>query len=163
MLKMKLGINYSIGACTPVSNYPEWWNTTVTVFNKYEDPATRQITWYKTVLQNCFWKYTGNKIVVGETTIDTNTTLCRVPLNDAFLEKYQWNAVEDKSSKFTFGAGDILIKGEVTDSIDEYASGRRSSDVLAKYKKLQGCMVIDKCAINTGLGRGLEHYYVRGV
>lgn len=146
-----------------MSNYPEWWDTTVTVFNKYEDPATRKITWHKTVLHNCFWKYTGNKIVVGETALDTNTTLCRVPLNDAFLEKYQWNELEDKSQHFTFGAGDMLIKGEVQDEIDEYASGSRSSDVLAKYKKLQGCMVIDKCAINTGLGRGLEHYYVKGV
>ena len=146
-----------------MSNYPEWWDTTVTVFNKYENPATRQITWHKTVLHNCFWKYTGNKIVVGETTIDTNTTLCRVPANVAFLEKYQWNETENKSEYFTFGAGDILIKGEVSDEIDEYASGNRSSDILAKYKKLQGCMVIEQCAINTGLGRGLEHYYVRGV
>lgn len=146
-----------------MSNYPEWWNTTITVFNKYEDPATRQITWYKTVLHNCFWKYTGNRIVVGETTLDTDTTLCRVPVNPAFLERYEWNNTADKSMHFTFGTGDILIKGEVADEIDEYASGSRSSDILTKYKKLQGCMVIDKYAENTGLGRGLEHYLVKGV
>lgn len=145
-----------------MSNYPEWWNTTITVFNKYEDPATRRITWHKTVLQNCFWKYTGNKIVVGETTLETNTTLCRIPVNTAFLEKYQWNEA-DKSKHFTLGTGDIIVKGSVEDVIDEYVSGQRSSDMLAKYKKLQGCMVIEQCATNTGLGRGLEHYFVRGV
>ena len=146
-----------------MNNYPEWWNTTITVFNKYEDPVTRQITWYRAVITNCFWKNTGNKIVLGETALDTDTTICRIPLNTAFLERYDWNNTQDKSKHFTLGAGDIIIKGEVADEINEYASGYRSSDILTKYKKLQGCMVIDKCDVNTGLGRGLEHYFVRGV
>lgn len=146
-----------------MSKYPEWWNTTVTVYNKYEDPATRQVTWHKTVLHDCFWKYTGNKIVVGETTIETDTTLCRIPKSTAFLERHIWNATEDKTKYFTLGTGDIIIKGEVADEINEYASGNRSSDILTKYKKLQGCMVIDKCAINTGPGIGVEHYYVKGM
>lgn len=146
-----------------MSNYPEWWNDTITVFNKYEDPATRRITWYKTVLHNCFWKYTGNRIVVGETALDTNTIICRIPKNSAYLEKYKWDATTEKSKHYTLCPDDILIKGKVDDDIDEYASGKRSSDILTKYKRLQGCMVIEKCASNTGLGRGLEHYYVSGV
>ena len=146
-----------------MSNYPEWWNTTITVYNKVENPDTRQITWFRTVLHNCFWKYTGNKIVVGETTLETDTVLCRVPVHPAFLERHLWNNATDKSSCFTFGTGDIIIKGEVADEIDEYASGYRSSDILTKYKKYGECMVIDKCAVNTGLGRGLEHYFVKGV
>lgn len=146
-----------------MSKYPEWWNTTITVYNKYEDPATRQISWHKSVLHNCFWKYTGNKIVVGETTIDTDTTLCRIPKHTAFLENYEWNSIQDKSKHFTLSPGDILIKGEVADEINEYASGCRSSDILTKYKKLQSCMVVHQSAVNTGLGRGLEHYLVRGV
>lgn len=146
-----------------MNNYPEWWNTTVTVFNKYEDPATRKITWYKTVLHNCFWKYTGNKIVVGQTTLDTNTTLCRIPINDAFLEKHEWVDKSDKSTCFTLGAGDFIIKGDIADNIDEYVSGQRSSDVIAKYKKMQGCMVIEQYTLSAGLGRGQEHYFVRGV
>lgn len=146
-----------------MSNYPEWWNTTITVFNKYEDPSSRLITWHKTVLHNCFWKYTGNKIVVGETTLETNTTLCRIPAHTAFLEKYQWNESDTRSEHFTLSPGDILIKGEVEEIIDEYASGQRTSDILTKYKKLQGCMVIEQFAINDSPGRGMEHYYVRGV
>lgn len=146
-----------------MSNYPEWWNAAITVFNKYEDPTTRKITWYRTVLQNCFWKYTGNKIVVGETALETNTTICRIPANPTFLENYQWNSTEDKFAYFTLGPGDILVKGEVADEIDEYASGVRSSDILTKYKKCGECMVIDRCAVNAGPGRGMEHYFVRGV
>lgn len=146
-----------------MNNYPEWWNTTITVFNKYEDPATRKVTWYRTVLENCFYKNTGNRIVVGETTIETSNTLCRIPINSAFLEKYEWVDVEDKSKYFTLGAGDIIIKGNVIDDIDEYVAGHRSSDVVAKYKKMQGCMVIEQYTISAGLGRGQEHYFVRGV
>jgi len=146
-----------------VSNYPKWWNATITVYNKYEDPTSRQITWYRTVLHNCFWKYAGNKLVVGETTIETNTTMCRIPVHTAFLEKYKWEKETSKSRHFTLSTGDIIIFGEVDDDVNEYTSGQRSSDLLAKYKKLQGCMVIERCAMNTGLGRGLEHYYVGGV
>jgi hypothetical protein len=160
---MRPGINYFIGVYIRVNKYPEWWNTTVTVYNKYEDPATRKISWHKSVIHNCFWKYTGNKIVVGETTLDTNTTICRLPKSTAFLEKHLWNDTEDKSKHFTLGPGDILVRGEVADEIDEYASGFRSSDILTKYKKLQGCMVIEQSADFTGPGRGIEHYYVRGV
>lgn len=146
-----------------MSNYPEWWNTTITVYNKYEDPATRRITWYKTVLHNCFWKYTGNKITVGETTIDTDSTLCRIPVHSAFLEKYQWDNATDKSAHFTFSGGDMIVKGEVADEINEYQSGQRASDFLSKHKNMTECMVIEKCAVNTGIGRGMEHYLVKGV
>lgn len=146
-----------------MSKYPEWWNTTVTVYNKYENPADRRITWHKTVLRNCFWKYTGNKVVVGETAIETDTAICRIPKSTAFLERYDWNNTDDKSKHFTLGTGDILVRGEVADEIDEYASGFRSSDILTKYKKYGECMVIDRAAVNAGLGRGLEHYFVRGV
>ena len=146
-----------------MSKYPEWWNTTVTVFNKYEDPTSRQITWYKTVIKDCFWKNTDNAIVVGETSLVTSATICRIPKQIKFIDKYKWDALSNKSCKFTLSPDDILVRGSVADVIDEYTPGQRSSDLLAKYKKLQNCMVIRQCALNTGEGRSLEHYYVKGV
>lgn len=148
-----------------MNNYPEWWNQTITVYNKFEHPETRIITWYKTVIPRCFWKNADNKLVVGETTIESNVTVCRIPKNDKFLEKYQWNELSAnvRDNFFTFGVGDIIIRGEVHDTVNEYTKGQRSSDLLKKYKNLQGCMVIENCSINTGDGRGTEHYYVRGV
>jgi hypothetical protein len=148
-----------------MNKYPEWWEQTVTVYNKFEDPQTRVITWHKTILENCFWKNTGNKITLGETVIDTNETICRIPKNDMFLENYLWVALpnDEMSNYFTLSNGDILVRGSVEEDINEYQSGHRSSDFLIKYKKLQGCMVVDKVAINTGKGRGDEHYYASGV
>lgn len=148
-----------------MNKYPVWWDSTITVFNKYVDPATRLITWYKTVLTNCFWKYTGNKVTVGETTIESDSTICRVPINKNFREKHLWDNLQtiQRQSTFTFGVGDIIVRGNVDDTVDEYTSGKRSSDLLTKYKQMQGCMVIEKCSISVGQGRGNEHYYVKGV
>jgi hypothetical protein len=148
-----------------VNSYPMWWDTIITVYNKYNDPTTRKVTWCRSIVPNCFWKYTENKLVVGETTIETSVILCRVPISKQFLEKYKWDELSEteKENYFTFGLGDIIVKGQVADEIDEYTSGSRSSDVLNKYKNLQGCAVVQQCSINAGVGRGNEHYLVKGV
>lgn len=148
-----------------MNNYPVWWDQTVTIYNKHLNPETRVITWYKSVIKNCFWKYTGNKITVNESTIETDNTICRIPKNDKYLDRHEWEILPEESRKehFCLGTGDIIVKGEVEDIIDDYVAGSRSSDLLTKYRKLQGCMLIERCSVNTGLGRGNEHYYVKGV
>lgn len=145
--------------------YPAWWDTTLTIYNKFEDAQTRVVSWYKQTLLNCFWKYVGNEITIADVTLQTNNIICRIPKNEAFLEKYQWLELpnDQKANFFTIGAGDIIIKGDVSDIIDEYTAGHRSTDVLKKYKALQGCMEVERVTINTGAGRCSEHYYVIGV
>ena len=144
--------------------YPSWWNVTVTIFNRYEDPLTNLITWYKHIVNGCFWKYTGNKVTINETVLETNDIICRIRKDDAFLENYQWVNVpaDEKPSYFTLSKGDIIVKGEVDDNINEYSSGTHSSDVIKKYKDLQGCMIVSEFTINTDGGRCNEHYYVKG-
>lgn len=148
-----------------MSNYPEWWDTELTIYNRYEDPQTQIITWYRYVVDTCFWKYVGDKISINDITLETNNIICRIPKNDAFLEKYQWIAKpnDQMSNYFTLSPGDIIIKGAVTDTVNEYRSGSRSSDLLKKYKALQGCMTIEEVGINVGKGRNDEHYFVKGI
>lgn len=156
---------YSVYVTTGSNHYPKWWDTTITVYNRYEDPLTQLITWYHTTLGNCFWKDVGNKISINDVVLESNGIICRIPKNDNFLEKYEWMDVpnDEMSEYFTLGQGDIIVRGVVTDNIDEYQSGYRSSDFLKKYKALQGCMQIEKVGNNTGVGRGLEHYFVQGI
>ena len=146
-------------------NNPLWWNTTVTIYNKYTDAVTDVVTWHRYVVHNCFWKYVGDKVTVGQTVLETNNIICRIPQDDAFLENYEWVALpNDQMDKyFTLSQGDIIVKGSVDDVVDEYAKGHRSSDLLAKYKKLQGCMEIERYAINIDGGRNNPHYYVKGI
>ena len=147
-----------------MNNYGSWWDQTLTVYNKYTDPQTKLIIWHRHVITDCFWKYVGEKIHIGNTVIETKDIICRIPKRDDFMEKYLWiNLPNDEMSDyFTLGENDVIIKGEVDDIVDEYTSGHRSTDLVAKYKALQGCMTINRVAINTGGGRGNEHYYVKG-
>ena len=148
-----------------MNSYPVWWDTKLTIYNKYEDPQTHITTWFSNVVENSFWKYIGEKINIGNTVLETNNTICRIRKDDRFLEKHEWIALpNDKMAEhFTLSPGDMIVKGEVDDVINEYVNGQRSSDLLKKYKALQGCIVIDEVAINVGEGRCNEHYYVRGI
>lgn len=154
-----------------MNNYGPWWNTTVTIFNRYEDPQTQLVRWYKHVVPDCFWKYSGEKMVISNSAssksvvLETDTIICRIRVNNKFMEKYQWIQLpNDKMGNyFTLGIGDIIVKGEVSDEINEYTAGTRSSDLKKKYKDLQGCLEIQTFSINTGGNRGNEHYYVRGI
>ena len=140
-----------------MNNYPSWWDTTVTIYNRYEDPQTNLVSWFRHVVNGAFWKYSGNRVVVGKTVLETKDIICR-------LRKDWINIPNDlMSNYFTISQGDIIVKGDVADEIDEYVSGKRSSDLKKKYKALQGCIEIQEWANNTGGGRGNEHYYVKGI
>lgn len=144
--------------------YPMWWDKTITVYNKFQDPQTQVIKWYRTVLDNCFWKNQFQRLTVGGVEVETDSIICRVPESASFKQKQLWNKVPNdlKSNYFTFAQGDIIILGEVEDEINEYQSGSRSSELIEKYK-WQGCMVVDRLNINVGAGLGLPHYRVEGV
>ena len=148
-----------------MNNYPSWWNVTVTIYNRYEDPQTNLVSWFRHVVTRAFWKYSGNKVVVGNTVLETKDIICRLRKDDTFLEKHEWIALPNDQmlNYFTLASGDIIVKGESLDEINEYQTGKRSSDLKKKYKALQGCLEIQEWSNNTGGGRGNEHYYVKGI
>lgn len=148
-----------------MNNYPSWWNTTITIYNRYEDPQTQIVTWYRHVVPGTYWQYSGNKVFIGNTVLETKDIICRIRKDTNFLEHGAWlNIPNDQMSDyFTLNQGDIIVRDEVTDTINEYEPGLRSSDLKKKYKALQGCLEIQVWADNTGGGRGNEHYYVKGI
>lgn len=148
-----------------MSNYPVWWDTTITIYNKFIEPLTQVVTWYKTKVDKAFWKYINDKVTIGDTVLESNKIICRIRENDNYKDKYLWNELtsENKAKYFTLGQGDIIIKGDVADTVDEYQSGHRSTDLIEKYKSLQGCLEIQVVHDNTGTGRGLPHYLAQGV
>lgn len=144
--------------------YPSWWNITLTIYNKYKDPTTNVVTWYRHVVHGAFLKYIGNKMAIGDTMLETHDVICRIRKDDAFLENYVWveKPESEKPNFFTFSKGDIIIKGEVNDEVNEYQNGSRSNDLIKKYKDLQGCLVVSEYTVNVGGGRCNEHYLIRG-
>lgn len=147
--------------------YPRWWDTTITIYNRYEDPQTKVITWFRNTVNGCFWKYLYDKVVVGQTVLESNKTICRIRKDSKFREAHIYKELpnDQKPNYFTLAQGDIVIKGEVTDEIDEYTRGHYSTDLIKKYKKLQGCIEINHVAINSDGGRAgmSEHYLVEGI
>lgn len=148
-----------------MNNYPKWWDTTVTVYNKFTDTQTQVVTWYKTIINGCFWKDTGNKVTINNVVLETNNIICRIRKDPKFLERSEWVALpnDEMGNYFTLSPGDIIIRGSVDEDIDEYKSGKRATDLTKKYKALQGCMEIQAVTNNTGGGRGNEHYHVTGI
>lgn len=140
--------------------YPAWWSKTITVYNKYE-AADGTITWYSTVLTDSFIKHKGERVVLGDVEVVTDYTICRIPKSTNFAEKYEWDLAP--TGKFTLAPGDIIVFAGVSDTVDEYTAGKHSTDLLNKYKKAQGAMVIESVNINVGPGLGIEHYHVKGV
>ena len=159
---MNLEEKCCIGGYTQVNNYPSWWNSTITLYNKYVDKTTNAVYWYKTTLKNCFWNPTGVKVIIGTTSLDTSSTLCRIPKSSNFLGKAEWDASVSKQMFFTLAPGDILVYGVCTDTIDEYTKGNRSSDFLQNHRSAGDCMLVEQVHIAVGGGRGNEHYRVEG-
>lgn len=147
-----------------IVGYPVWWEDTITIYNKFVDEQTNVVSWYRTVLTDCFWQLTGTTVKVGEAVLDSKSIICRIPKNSKFLEKQAWIKQPNDlmPQYFTLAQGDIIIKGVCIDVIDEYTKGHRSTDLLGKYREYQACMEITEWSNNTGKGRNSEHYMARG-
>ena len=148
-----------------MNHYSSWWDSTITLYNKFIDPTTKKTKWFRHVITDCFYKHTVEKLTVGKTTIDTDSTICRIRVSDNFIDKKSWIELSDteKLEKFTLGAGDIIVADETDFEIDEYTQGQRASDLIKANKEWPGCFTIESININVGGGRGNEHYHVMGV
>ena len=155
-----------------MSNFPfPWWDAKITIYNKLIDPTTQRVSWYKNTCENCFWKCVNGTYTIGRSgvsstgiVLETKNIICRIPQNDKYVDKRVWKDLKDNERKdfFTLGKGDIIVLGEVTDTIDEYATGKRSTDLITKYKEFDECLEIDTYTINVRTGVGLPHYKIVG-
>lgn len=144
--------------------YPIWWDSTVTIYNKFVDKQTDITLWFRNVIPDCFWQLSGTEVNVGGTVLDAKHIVCRIPKDDRHLDKQDWvqQPNDQMANYFTLGQGDIIVKGECDFEIDEYTKGHKSTDLLGKYRDYQACMEITECSNNTGIGRNNEHYLAIG-
>lgn len=138
-----------------------FWNRTITLYNKREDEQTGVIRWYRHSLDNCFYKSTNNKINVGGVQLQTDDNIIRIPEQSNYLSPHKWLEVpNDKAGDFlTLRGGDLIFLGDVSEEIDEYTPGKRSTDIIQKYS-VMGCVHINSVNINDFVPGA--HYLVRG-
>lgn len=146
-----------------MNKYPVWWNNTVTLYNRYEDPLTQIVTWQKITLKNCFWKVNSNVSYSSDSLSNTfsNSIICRIPKNSKYVNPYQWKKLNtvSRNATFTLQIGDIVINGKIDDDIDESVKGKRSTDIISKYKDL-GAIRIELISDNSDDARNIQHYIV---
>ena len=144
--------------------YPAWWNDTITIYNKFEDPLTNLITWYRHTIEGCFVKNANNVVTVGNVTLQTNNVIVRIREDENYRNYRTWITIPNdlRGDYFTLAPNDFIVFDEVTDTIDEYTRNERSNDVLSKYQKLGIAMLIDTFQENIGDERVNPHYFVSG-
>lgn len=138
-----------------------FWNKTITLYNKFEDENTGVIKWYRHTLEHCFYKVTDNTVNVGNVQLQTDDNIVRIPAQKNYLTPYKWNklSAEEIENYMTMQGGDLILLGDVSDDIDEYVTGKRSSDLIEKYKSL-GSVFVKSVNINDFMPGA--HYFVRG-
>jgi len=138
-----------------------FWNKTITLYNKSEDILTGVVTWNRHVLYNCFVKRTNGETNAGNVRFQTDGTVIRIPEQSNFVPQYEWLSLPNDRMKeaMTLQTGDLIILGAVSDDIDEYTDGQRSTDITAKYAAL-GSVYVSSVNINTDLPN--KHYLVKG-
>lgn len=148
-----------------MNNYPLWWDSTVTIYNKYTNPDNNSVYWYRTVLNNCFWHTVSNRTKSDTTNSGSYSVICRIPIQETFKSVGAWLDLpsDDRGDYFTLAPNDIIVLGESDIEIDEYTSGLRSSDFLTNHHRISECMEISEVSINTLTGFSIPHYSVRGL
>ena len=92
---------------------------TVTVYHKVTDKSTgRTVTsWKRSVYKNCFFGVVSAERLTDTTLSPADSFVARIPYN---------NSIE-------ISPGDIIVSGNI-DAVIEDVSGKRSSDLLERYK-----------------------------
>lgn len=134
-----------------------YWNKTITVLNRFEN-VDGTISYYKTVLNNCFWKEVNTEYISNNVKTLSNSHIIRIPYNSLYLPPMAWEESEQKASKFTLKQGDIIIKGTTDFEFDELTAGHRLNDFL-RENQYNVCTIK---SVNENIDLPNKHYFVRG-
>lgn len=122
--------------------YPSYWVHTITVYHKSD--ADGVVSWKRQYADGCFWGNTSSASRSDGHVKRYGRTVCRLrcPVS------------------VDIEIGDIIVKGKTKDTIDEYTSGSRSTDLVNKYGVQ--CFIVTGLHDNTDDVRGLPHLFVEG-
>ena len=88
---------------------------TVTLYSRYKDEATKKTEYKRNVYYDCYFGTVTAEKTSGNRASDSSTFVCRIP------------------EKVTINPDDVIVKGEVSDVVED-AEGKRIADLVQKYK-----------------------------
>lgn len=134
-------------------------NQTVTIWNKWNNPATKKDEWFRFVVPVLArWKYHTERSVSGTSASVVNTIIAIIPPSEKYLPEQEWKALADKSKGFTLQKGDLLALGEHDTEITG-VTPFRESDVKALLSP--DVMTVKSIKDNTLTAHG-KHFKVEG-
>ena len=112
---------------------------TITLFNclKASDSLEKkEDIWYRTILHECFYKATIERVESGGMLGMDNAYTVRIPESDRYLPYREWAALSEKerSAYFTIHMDDIILYAERTDEEVSRSAGRTAAEVIRRNK-----------------------------
>ncbi len=130
------------------------FDQTITIYNKWYDPATKKTLWPKTTITGVSWSG-RQRVTTGEGLTSTDGYSARVPLTvmpDGFLEKDRYQALERPDGHWTAQNGDVVVLGEGPEA---------SGGITEITKQSVNCFTVT--AVHTGnMSRLLPHLRLEG-
>ncbi|MEG2039438.1 MAG: hypothetical protein RRZ73_06895, partial [Oscillospiraceae bacterium] len=97
-----------------------------------------------------------SRTVLGTTVNIGGNYIVRIPKNERYKPYDIW--LKDTSQGFTLSVGDIVIKGEISETV---ITSSTVNQILQKYRP--NAFVISAFKDNTGIVGLAEHYCIEGV
>ncbi len=108
-------------------------NANLTLYNKYVDPATRSEKYQRRQIVGVTWENRKAANVLasgGNLTADQAAIYIPMQRGADYLKPVAWQGLPDKTSKWTLQAGDVVVRGLVSDELTEALT---VSDLKRKY------------------------------
>lgn len=119
-----------------------YWSETITLYHRSE-AANGAVSWKRSVHSGCFWQQRAMRERTEGAEFRPAGIVCRLPAPHPDVQ-----------------IGDIIIRGSVSAEIDEYASGKRSTDLLKRYAGES--MIVAELHRNMRGLAGTDHLYAGG-
>jgi hypothetical protein len=117
-------------------------NCDITIYNKYTDPSTRADLFQRTVILKVAWENRkGRNVIASGGNIAVDQARIFIPLSRGgtnYIDPAGWQALATKTNRWTLQNGDIIVKGNVADTIHPAVASPpvtafTVSDLKAKY------------------------------
>jgi len=116
-------------------------NATITVYNKHID--SRSAEYQRTIITGVVWQNVraANKLRSGGD-IAANKVTIYIPkaLGANYIEPKEWQALSNKTGKWTLQSGDYVVRGTATETI---SASFTITDLKAKYNDVLAISEID--------------------
>jgi len=120
-------------------------NTALTLYNKYYNSTTKKEMYQRWVISKVMWENRKARNILasgGNTAADQ--AMIYIPFSTnltTFLGPIAWLALADKTSNLTLQRGDLLVKGEIAQEVDDVTF--TPTDLKAAYDDVLEISSID--------------------